>query len=657
MLTKFLDWVDRQIQNPPTSAKGARGLISAMLGNYMFQMSVHSEKSLSPRAISPGRFVLYDDHYTRTASEIRGDLGRVEGYINDSMSMLSRTPDWTLFSKAFGEIFGKESYGLTEKDLSAIRIVDVGNASFYKTDVLVLMGMQVDEFPRKNPDSTFLPEQLREALDVPSKGKAAYLYLRSAANDYANEVDFLDLALQSGPVKVICSMSYLDEEGRSVDWSPFVSILGPLGKAVRRISPDNWLPIPIAGQTWTQVANDSPPWVRERLYCFHSNRRFPQLSPQIDLAGLTQVASTLDPTQFTVQLSPRVERYLRPPDYITVEATEPWFASFPLPSIVGSPLRTHELDLHANCPLQFYFYQFMFLWRENTIDRDTIPTYSKKPHWKYGRLPRRLSHLYPPTKTEVSVIQTVLSKFPDRQPNLASVPSHSALRASLTGILNDYGLSQFGRVVDDEWSLVRQEITDKIARNWAWVKSDPSVRLALSGGVSVVIPSHRLDTLQGPKLILAYVSFSGQIESDKRGVYYENDEVRSIHDPLLDHRLPVLLVHYSKTGKVAGGLYSEFYSGQRRGYYHHDWLSKHKGPSGYREELEMPYKGSGESRKQVYEKGDWTTLLTQFENSMQRRATAMLPNPDITFQSNVREVQCNDCVYKDLCQLPRARGF
>lgn len=657
MLTRFLEWVERQIQNPPTDAKSASHIISTMLGNYMFQMSTMREKSLSPRANPPGRFALYDDHPTRYAAEIRGGLAQVEYYIDDWVSMLNQSLDWNLLSRAYGEIFGTDTFGLVDKDLSAVRMVDVGNASFYKADVLFLMGMQVDEFPRKNPNSTFLPDPLREQLDEPTSGKGAVLYLRSSASDYGNELDFLDLALRSGPSRVICTMSYLDEEGRTVEWSSFMDVLGPLGTAVRRVSPDEWLPAPTTGQAWSDVTARTPPWVRERLFCFHSSRAFPQLAPAIDAAGLTQVSSSLDPTDFQVHLNPRLERYLRPPELITVDASEPWFSGIPLTTIVGSPLRTHEIDLHATCPLQFYFYQFLFLWRGNSVDRDAIPRYSKKGSWKYGRIPRRMSHIYPSNQTESEVIQVTLNKFPRRQQDLLANHSPSALRAALGGVLNPYGVSQFGDLMEDEMALGRQEVADNLSREWSWVASNPSATFNFPSGASVILPSHRLDTLQGSKMLVSYVNFSHQIKSEVRGIYYTHEELGGIHDPLRDSRLPILLLHYSKLGKVAGGLYAEFYNGARFGYYHHDWLPKHKGATGYSEELEMPYLSAEESREQVYQKSEWTTLLGEFQTSLERRVGAMIPNTDITFQSDVREATCNDCVYKELCQIPRSLGF
>lgn len=661
LLIEFLDWIQARLDAPPKEHREVRHLISTLLGAYMFQQSPWSRKSYSPRVQNQERFSIVGWHPTYFATRIRNDLAELENYIQDCLNGLGQTLDWELIAKAFGEILGTKTYGLPDQDMSSVKIVDAGNTPFLKAKHLFLMGLKADEFPRECPKGIFIPDELREALDEPKEGESAFLYLRSRSSDYANECDFFETVLRTAPETVWCSMPYLDERGHVCEWSSFFDEFKPGEEEKNRILPDKWLPSAI-GNGWGETAKEYPPWIRQRLYSYHVHRKFPGVEPTIDKKGVEELSSTLNPDFYSTQLKDRIERYLTPPSAVEVRNDESWFTNCTLQSMAGPPYRAHEMDLHATCPMQWYFWLFLFLWDGVGVNRDTIPLYFKTPHWRYGRLPKRLSYVYPSTRTNERIREIIEKRFPKRQDSLLQFSDKTALEDHLATFLSEFEQSQFDNALTDELLLVRQEKKDNISRQWSWDAGNKTVEVGQLEKVQVVLPPHRVDDLQGSKLIITYVNFSGQLGNRKPGLFYtkKGRRMEDANDPLRDYRIPILLTYYSKQEKVAGAIYTELFNAERLGYYDQSLLAKHKGPRGYGEELQMPWTSFYESRKQVLGPLEWMTRISQFTVAIVQRAKKMSPNPNLRFETPPKERLldvCPRCVYNDLCQIPRAEGL
>jgi hypothetical protein len=313
------------------------------------------------------------------------------------------------------------------------------------------------------------------------------------------------------------------------------------------------------------------------------------------------------------------------------------------------------LDLHAFCPFQLYFYQFLYLWDGNTIDRDTIPTYYSTGHWRFGKLPRRLSYLYPSSNTN-EAIEKILSTFPDRQNDLQKATSETDLENKLGSVLSNYEMIQLSKTIEDERALVLQELKDNIkTRQWRWIKEKDPIQLP-GINASFILPPHRIDTLQFNKqFIVAYVTFSGQLNGRHSRIMYlrEKADLENAFDPLSDYRLPILLTYYLTKSNVAAAIYVELFGGKRMGYYNEGDLPKHKGRVGYQQELEMPPL-SNESKGQVLKPLEWSKRITQFKKAIEERAAKMsVKNNVLSFRAKPSSEACGACVYNNLCQIQR----
>lgn len=656
---ELLQWISNEVNNPPKDARDARYLLSELLEQYMLKASSWVRKAISLRVTNSERFKINEIHPTHFASIMRSNLFNLEDYLNDCIQVIKQSLDWELIDKGLELVFGKETYGIPRQDSSSVAMVDAANASFLQAKYLFLLGFRAEEFPRRCPKGIFLPDELRNYFSTAKEGESAYLYLRNNTSDYANECDIFETVLRTNPQKITFLMPYHDERNHILGWSPFVEKYRP-DKNSTIILPNEWTPLP-KNNDWQETGKIHPPWIRHRLYCFNSYRTFPNLNPKIDEAGLEKIASTIDPSFYHTQLKERIQRYISPPSTIEVHDNEIWFSKCSLQEIVGSPYRAHEMDLHTLCPLQWYFYQVLFLWNgDNGIDRDTIPTYYKKGNWRYGILPQRLSYIYPSTATN-NKIEQVIASLPNRQADLAHFPSEADLENELRKLLTPYDMIQLSQTFADERALVLQEPKDNIKnRKWQWVKEKMPIQLPGTNDASFILPPHRVDTLQfNKKFIIAYVNFSGQLKSRNGPIVYsrERNGQENAEDPLRDYRIPLLLTHYLTKSNVAAAIYIELFNGKRIGYYNEGDLGKHKGSKGYKQELEMPPL-SNEAKNQVLKPLEWNNRVNQFKRAIEERTKKMaIRNNKIAFRANPSHESCLKCVYNNLCQIPRLEAI
>ena len=648
-LLDFLAWIDHQVNNVPKDPIEARYLIAELLEHYMLKESTWIRKAQSLASFDEARFKLLGFHPTHFASKIRASLKQVEDNLKDCIDILNQKMSWGLVNSSFGIVFGSETYGLPRQDLSSVRIVDAGNSEFLSAEHVFILGMRADEFPRACPKGIFIPDELRDSTAVPNDGEDAFLILRNRSNNYATELDYLESILRSVPKAITCSMPYHDEKNHVIDWSSFIDKFDPANHQSKHL-PNEWLPT-FNGKNWTEFIKACPPWVRQRLYCYHS---FVDISEfPMDQNGLSAIASSLDSAFFETHLSSRIQQYRSPPLSVEVSSDEPWFSKCSLEAIIGSPFRVNELDLHGTCPMQFYLYQFLYLWDGPTgIERDTLPENYKGGNYRFGRLPRKLLSSYPSAKTD-EALRRLVAAFPDRQHDFSQFSDVNDLINKLTTILDDFEAMQMSSSVIDEFFLVRQERLDNIARQWSWGPEN-ALKLTELPNVEIILPSHRVDALQRCKLIVVYVNYSQQLLNRNTPLVYskQRGKMPPIRSPLRDYRVPVLLTYYQSF--IAGAVYVELFDGIRRGYYNLPFLTKHKGRQSYQQELKMPI-STLETSKQLLNPEEWKCLIDSFKQAIIDQVNEMkIKNGKALFAARSSEVNCSRCIYDTLCQIPRS---
>ena len=651
----YLDWVKRSAA-PPSSSSNGISILRELLGNYVYNRTVWTRESLDPRVEHPERFLLGELHPTEHAARIRRALKDVEDYFTaaEKAGIISSIT-WEKVLTAFTDVVASSTFGLPLKDLNTVRFVDAGNTSFLEAKHLFVVGMMADEFPRKHAEGKILGEDLRRAVTGSGEGKSGFLYLPSPETDYDTDRDYLTTTLMTATEEVNCSMAYLDESGHQIEWSPFLS---HLTRDLTPMQPSDWLPNPTTA--WKDLVEKEPRWINWRLFSYHQYRK-PLADPdeKVTLDDISEIAARIDPGFFNGHLRPRISQYVDPPTSITVSATEKWFDPLTLEAVAGPPFSTYELDLHATCPFQFYFYQFLYLRRYDTIDRRTIP------FWYWIRVlspgvPRRLAGIYPSHETDKALAK-VISILPSRQQGLLALTSDESLGDLLLQNLNVYEARRLRASLAAERNLAYQETSEAppLKRDWEWVEGGEVVKIeSPSGSARVILPPHRLDRLRSSSLILAYVQSSQSLQ----GLLYRN-VIRGgqvydprVEDPILDYRLAVLMSHYSDS-PIAGALFVGLDGQARQGYYNDQLIPEHKGKFPYSEELQMPIRLSRHSREQVLTDEGWERRVERFQEAVIARSSQMTPSGAVTYTATPDPNKCRRCVHYSLCHIPRARGM
>ena len=653
MVLDFLAWV-KQSAAPISSSTNAISILRDVLDAYIYNRAVWVRETIDPRVENPGRFRLSELHPTEHASRIRNSLRDLEKYFDAAeKAQILTSLTWEKVQTAYADVVVSSTFGIPLKDLNTVRFVDAGNTSFLEAKHIFIIGLMADEFPKKHAEGKLLGEELRRAISGSEEAKSGYIYLPSPETDYDTDRDYLTTTLMTAREEIVCSMAYLDESGHQVEWSPFVS---HLARDLTPMQPGDWLPTP--STTWKDLVEKQPRWINWRLFSYHQFRK-PLADPakKVTTEDIVQIAEQIDPAYFKDHLGPRIGQYIEPTDTITVRASEKWFSGLSLESLAGPPYATYELDIHATCPFQFYFYQFLYRRKfDDDPKRGVIPYW----YWKLPWVPRRLTAVYPSWTTD-EAIGKVISLLPSRQKDLSALSTEKSLGELLANHLkNPYEERRVRSSFAAERSLVRQETSEKppIQRDWEWIKGGQEIKIENSkGSARVVLPPHRLDKLRSSILILAYVGSSRWLPDLLHLNDVRNNQIydKSIKDPIADYRLAVLVSYYASS-PIAGALFVGLYGEDRKGYYNADLISEHKGRNPYPEELQVPLRTTVSAR-QIFRPEAWERRLEDLRDAVVERVTLMTPSDTITYKATPDRLKCPGCVYYSLCHIPRAKGI
>lgn len=670
-LNQFLDWIENQISAPPQDGEELRELLRPLLIQFIYQMVPEQSRSPDGPAVDTTRSRISKKHPTHVARRIKGKLPSVESYYERVIDLFEIEPGWPEAHAAVSDIVGSDSYGESNNDGQAIRLVDAGNSHFLEAEQVFILGLSAGEFPADLDRNSFLHDDLREAVfEASTEGDQPFFHIDTSSSQYNNELDLYQAALSASTDRITVLHHYKDAESRDIAWSPFVDQF-PVEDLSERIRMDQWLPSQnelqndAVEESWNDLSKRISTKDTLRLVLYHGNRQHPDQAPRLDKSDLGDLTKSLPQSEFS-QVSPRFERFESPPHMISVDPDEPAFDDLQLEEIVGPPYHPHELDLFSQCEMKFYYYQFLFNFIGEDVQRSSIPIYFD-PHYRFGRLPAIIRHHYVSDDYKEKWSQLIESDslLRDRQNSLDRFDSLDQLEEWFTeqSEFSSYDKRTLLNNLKAEWKLVQQEQSHGIRRDWEWV---PAQEVSVDG-YQMALPGHRRDILpedDGYTVPVFPVRHSSYARKALKSCYQGGDRVEKCsgicHNCgredfceypskyMLDHRVHTVT---SADIDLAAIVFQEsFNSGSdgRRGFVKD--YGDHK--TALREGLE----GDPESNLESRNRGMWYHFEGQWKEDLKNHLErfAQIPEEGVTVDEDfVRRGGCDECVYRGLCQIPQ----
>jgi ATP-dependent helicase/nuclease subunit B len=676
LFDEYLSWVESHIDQPPTDGPALRGLMRSLLQAYIYQRIPDRRGIPEGPGVDSRRTNVTRTHPSSTGRQIHSQADAVGRHYDFARSILEVPASWEEISQAVGEVVGSGRYGSPNNDANAIRIVDIGNAYFHTASQAYFLGVAAGELPIEMEEMSFINSAFRNTVAREAKqGNEPLLHFDSRTSQYEVDLSLYEAALRASTGDITLLHRYKDSDRNQIAWSPFVDLL-PTNEQSTQIRADQWLPEPATSDEWEEIGQDVCEKDRIRLLYHHAARKHPSRRPEIESEHISTIATYADAEAITNDVMPRYDRYARPPTELEITPDEPAFnQGRDLNTIVGAPVRPHELDLLGHCELKFYFYQLVFNHDGESVQRDELPFYSSsRPHYRLGSLPQVIRHHHPEQDYRQQWATIIEELLPDRQADLDAFQTLDELRAWFA----DQDFSEWHEQVllpplEDEWKLVQQELDAGIERDWHW-QSQRDLPLDSAGDAVFRQPGHRRDKLpmdDGYELPVFFVRNSSYAEKASKQCWgYHGEHMdrachsicqscREVDDcsystkHVLDHRLHLV---FSEDSNLVGAQYQErFDSGARRGYLkqnHHDQLRGgiDGGPEAdFGEDLEEGW---------VWH-NYWKSQLT---NDLEAKAETLSITDDsetVSLSADeqfVRGGGCDSCVYKDMCMIPQAYG-
>lgn len=679
LMEEYIDWIAEQRGSPPSNGRDLRGLLRRLLGTHIYLTVPRARSRPHGPGVDLTRTQLNETHSTAKAEQVyklAANAGRYYDYIQTFFDI---GPGWDEAGRAIGEVIGSEQIRSPNTDANAIRVLAAGDAHFLDVAHTYLLGMSTDEFPVELELGAFLHDELRSEVAKRSEsGDVPFLRLQADRTQYNVDLDYYENALRTSTDRITLVHHYKDSEGRSVEWSSFIDIL-PLDELATSVRVDEWLPEPhrngsegatdTIADSWADVSAMVSEKDRIRLLYHHAQRPWPDQRPAITTENIREIASQTDHEAIQAAVPPRYERYTAPPTEIQVSPDEPAFDNgLSIDDVVGAPIRTQELDLFSQCQLKFYFYQFLFNYNGEDIQRDNIPYYSsRRPHHRLGSLPHIIRHHYVSHYLDDAWMSFITTNFRDRYQFANTFDSVDDLEEWFEQQDDLQARErQMLPALKNEWELIRQEQGSEapIDRQWSW-QEPQTVTIE---GTDVRIGGYRRDILNnsgGYALPVMNVRHSTYGEKALKHCWrsnerqYREEECSSLCQScgevedcdyttkfMLDHRLHVIS---NVESDLAGVIYQEHY---RRGPDARNGVIKRWYLDDIREGIEDGPEGNiptnALSRQAWYAREG-------IRNDDLATHVRELADGEHIFRWDQGFVQlggCESCVYKDMCMIP-----
>lgn len=390
-LDDFVKWINSRVGVPSSE------VLRAVL--YKFGMgSSNWKNSFKPsNGFNNDRSDLTKEHITSHANRIISDLYRVQRFaeISKDLGGIGKVT-WLDIVRAFYSIAGSETYGIPNRDLNAVRVIDAGNSHFINGKVRYILGLKSKGFPRKSPSGILLSDEYRKQVNE----EYGPLYLRAPDTDFENEHDFFDAAFGSDSIEErVFTMPYLDDRGHKEEWSVFTHDFDVVPKhigASKFIINDSQDFSPISSlrassliaKNCESTKKDYKKIVNPEFTNIVDNEIYPRISHFEDVI--------LNPNYIIDNIDLADESYLK--DFIH--------------DVKKGRIPAHEINLYDECSLMYYFYKYLYCMgpyskNQNEGSRKFVPEW--KSDFKLGQIPLPLRRKHISTKAE-SLLSNILSK-------------------------------------------------------------------------------------------------------------------------------------------------------------------------------------------------------------------------------------------------------
>jgi len=441
-------------------------------------------------------------------AQLRKEADRVGTYVDQAVETDFADPGWEVAAEAVRQICGGGSYWPRNADGNAVRIINAANAHYVDADHVFVIGLAAEEFPAdRSPPSVFHEAfycAVREAADEVAEAAeepTGYLHAPTKQSQFEGDVDEYRAAIGAASEGVWLCRQFRTKEGETIPWSGFVdAYTAQADDEIHRIAMDEWLPTPDSDEAWSAAIQTATPRDRLRLLA----ATFPDginaatgrsTASLTDRDAIVDLLSRVDGDAYSREIDPRRRRYLgEDVQSITVSPDEPIFSentetttpNRSLSDFTGPPTQLHELDLYANCPLKFYFYQYL---DGGGSEREQVSTAAGSAP------PTLLDQRYPSPAFSDGLRRLITSTeyLADRQAAFSNYESLGAFRDQLASwITTDPALdSSLMQPMLGEYQAVQQELNAGIHREWRW---EPATTVRIDGH-GVRVPAHRVDVL------------------------------------------------------------------------------------------------------------------------------------------------------------------
>jgi len=645
------EWIESTELSTPDSETAVVDRLTGLLDAHAAPLASQSVRRASGPGIDDTRTALTATHDTAVVDRLRRELDRVGSYLEQAVETNVASYCWQEITAAVRQVCGGASYWPRAVDGNAVRVVNAANAHYLDAEYAFVIGLGAEEFPADRSPPTLFHESFYTAIQDGSTASTdsarRYLHAPTADSQFEGDIEEYHAAVSAADQGVWLCRQYASREGEPVPWSGFVDAYTSTADAdaddIHRIAVDEWLPRGDDQQTAVRTAT---PRDRLGLLC----GTFPDglagtTRPQQSTAGLSdreailELLSAADGEAYRQEIEPRRRRYAGDDiRSVTVEPDEPaqqdvdGTATRSTEAVAGPPIRTHELDLYANCQLKYYFRQYVAGGRSRDEPRAATD----------AEIPRLLSERYPTPAFRTGLRRLITTVLADRQPAFDRFESVTAFRDQLaTWIADDPALDdQLMQPMIGEYQAVQQELDAGIAREWRWQPAQ-TVRI---DGHELQLPAHRVDSLADHTLAVP-VFYTGGPGAAARVVACSLAERSPVTER--DHRL------------LAGAAAVETFGGAL---VYDPTSSAPPAPHGIAvgDLNPIPKLVVDSSNLTQHSRPQWTDRYELWTDSAASALDAMTATGDpLTYRSSESFVEsggCAGCLYRELCGVPASHG-